>query len=319
MIVKRFVFVFLAALLTSAGAYSQRISREEYILRYKDIAIEHMEKYGIPASIKMAQAILESDCGNSRLATEANNHFGIKCRSEWKGETIKHHDDARNECFRVYESVERSFSDHSDFLDNSSRYDFLFKLRQDDYKSWAEGLKKAGYATNPNYPQLLIKIIEDNKLYLLDQGVNVAYSDIRRESEGVVIDESAAKIDIDQYSLTIDRRSGLRTGYNNGVPYVLAGTGDNFNSVAKAIGLSRNKLMKFNDLTSVPAISEGDALYIKRKNKKSENGHLLYEVKEGETMHSISQKFGIRLKNLYRINNMTAGDNIKSGLQLRLR
>jgi len=300
-------------------SFSQRISREEYILKYKEVAIEHMEIYGIPASIKMAQAILESDCGNSRLAREANNHFGIKCRNDWKGETIRYNDDAKNECFRVYESVEDSFQDHSDFLDNSPRYNSLFDLKPDDYRAWAHGLKQAGYATNPNYANLLITLIEENNLYLLDQGVNVTYSDIRKKREQISDSYGSAKVNVDNYTVMIDRSSGLRTGYNNGVPYILANNGDNMRSVAKAVGISEKKLRKYNDLPYSIPISEGDALYIKRKKKKSENGYLLYQVQEGDTMHGISRKFGIRLKNLYRINGMTESDSINLGLQVRLR
>ncbi|MCC8088541.1 MAG: glucosaminidase domain-containing protein [Rikenellaceae bacterium] len=312
----------LSVILLSGSAllsFSQRISREEYILKYKNIAIEHMEIYGIPASIKMAQAILESDSGNSYLAKQANNHFGIKCRNDWNGETVYRDDDARNECFRSYDSVEESFQDHSDFLDNSSRYNFLFDLAPDDYKAWAHGLKQAGYATNPKYPELLINLIEDNKLYLLDKGVDVAYSDIRRRREKVSGDFGSAKVNVDNYTVSIDRSSGLRTGYNNGVPYVLANEGDNTRSIAKAVGLREKKLLKFNDLPYSIPISEGDALYIKQKKKRSENGYIMYQVQEGDTMYGISQKFGIRLKNLYKINGMKEADRINPGLQIRLR
>ena len=288
-------------------------------MKYKHLAAETMEKYGIPASIVMAQALLESDNGNSRLAKEASNHFGIKCKGDWKGETILHHDDARDECFRVYASVEDSFLDHGAFLDNSPRYNKLFNLKEDDYKGWAHGLRECGYATNPNYGPMLIKIIEDNKLYLLDQGVNVAYADIRTEVQEVVIDESAGKVNVDNYAVMIDRQSGRELQYNNGVPYIVAQEGDSFASIARDFRISVKKLLKFNDLENEFTIRPGDALYIKQKSKRSENSVMAYVVKSGDTMHSISQQYGIRLKNLRRINNMSPTDRIREGQQIRLR
>ena len=170
----RIVPLLIAAVLNVATLLGQqKLSREEYIRRYKGLAVEEMDIYGIPASIKMAQALLESDNGNGRLAREANNHFGIKCKSTWTGATISHDDDAAGECFRKYASVEDSYRDHSEFLDRSERYQDLFKLDPLDYKGWAYGLKQAGYATNPQYAELLIKIIEDNRLYLLDEGRDI--------------------------------------------------------------------------------------------------------------------------------------------------
>ena len=298
---------------------AQRLTREEYILKYKHLAAETMEVYGIPASIVMAQALLESDNGNSRLAHEANNHFGIKCGGSWNGETIAHHDDARDECFRVYAAAEDSFLDHGKFLDTSTRYDKLFSLQENDYKGWAAGLKECGYATNPDYAAMLVKIIEDNNLYLLDQGVNVAYADIRTEVKEVVIDRTTGQVDIDNYSVTVDRASGREIQYNNTVPFVTARAGDTFASLAQDFRVSVKKLLKYNDLTSEFALRPGDALYIKRKNKRSENGFLSYVVRAGDTMHSISQQYGIRLKSLYAINNMSLTDTLREGQQIRLR
>ncbi len=316
----RRLYLFLIAASWGCGTlFSQQISREEYILTYKEIAIDQMERYGIPASICMAQAILESNNGNSRLAREANNHFGIKCRNEWKGETIRHDDDARNECFRKYESPQESYADYAKFLDGSSRYDFLFDLQPNDYMGWAYGLKEAGYATNPQYPELLIRIIEENNLHLLDQGVDVTYSDIKKERERITIPETGARIDVDDYIVTIDKSSGRQIRYNNGTQYVIVERGDTFASIAKDFRISVKKLLKYNDLPSEFALREGDALYVKKKSKRSENGYLTYVVREGDSMHSISQQFGIRLQNLYRINNMSVSDTIRSGQQIRLR
>ena len=159
----------LAAAPLAAQKRQTRQTLEEYVDRYKSIAVEHMERYGIPASITMAQGILESDSGNSWLSLHSNNHFGIKCKRDWKGEKVYYDDDAKGECFRAYPSVEASYRDHAEFLDTQPRYDSLFAYAPDDYRSWARGLKAAGYATAPDYAQRLIRIIEENELYLLDR------------------------------------------------------------------------------------------------------------------------------------------------------
>jgi len=164
--------IFLGAILLVLCLATQaqsRQTREEYVDRYKHIAVSHMERYGIPASITMAQGILESDCGNSWLSTHSNNHFGIKCKRNWTGKKIYYDDDAKGECFRAYPSVEESYRDHAEFLDKQPRYDSLFAYPSTDYKSWARGLKAAGYATAPDYAQRLVRIIEESKLYLLDR------------------------------------------------------------------------------------------------------------------------------------------------------
>lgn len=162
------LFLSVSFIVISVPLLSQRISREQYISMYKDIAVKQMTLYGIPASIIMAQACLESDNGNSTLAKNANNHFGIKCHNGWNGPGYLHDDDKKNECFRKYSSPEESFKDHSEFLKNGQRYKFLFSYGSTDYQSWAHGLKSAGYATTPKYAQLLIKVIEENDLHKLD-------------------------------------------------------------------------------------------------------------------------------------------------------
>jgi len=152
------------------GFSQKKITVEEYIDKYQDLAISEMKKHRIPASIKMAQAILESGSGNSELAVKANNHFGIKCHKGWTGKTYHKDDDEKDECFRKYKSPEDSYRDHSHFLTSRDRYKSLFDLEITDYKGWAYGLKQAGYATNPRYPELLIRIIEVNGLTRLDAG-----------------------------------------------------------------------------------------------------------------------------------------------------
>jgi LysM repeat protein len=318
---RKIIFTLLL-LSATATLHAQRLTREEYILKHKHLAAETMEKYGIPASIVMAQALLESDNGNSSLAREACNHFGIKCGGNWPGETITHHDDARDECFRVYGSIEESFLDHGAFLDNSPRYNRLFDLKEDDYRAWANGLRECGYATNPNYGPMLVKIIEDNKLYLLDQGIEVTYADIRTETAPVAIGAENPKVDVDHYSVTIDRLTGREIGHNNGAPYITARQGDSFASIAHEFRIGTKKLLKFNDLTQELTLRPGDALYIGTKHKRALSGPAIYGVKAGDTLHSVAQQHGIRLKSLARINRLApdAPDApLREGEQIRLR
>ena len=225
--------ILLAGILLTAatGVTGQvRLTREEYIDRYKSIAVAHMERYGIPASITMAQGILESDCGNSWLSVQSNNHFGIKCKRNWTGGKVYYDDDAKGECFRSYPSVEASYHDHAEFLDSQPRYDSLFAYSSDDYKSWARGLKAAGYATAPDYAQRLIRIIEENQLFLLDQpdGERLYASRSGRritDPEGWFADQSSvdrvatssSAVDPDNYRVTINAHNGYNVYETNGV------------------------------------------------------------------------------------------------------
>ncbi len=317
----------VALLLVSAYAVEaqDRTTKEQYIEQYKQLAIDDMEKYGIPASIKMAQALLESDAGNSRLARVANNHFGIKCKKDWTGETIHHDDDAPQECFRKYPSAEQSFHDHSEFLDRSPRYQGLFELDPLDYKAWAYGLKAAGYATNPKYPELLIKLIEDNRLYLLDKGEALVAVTPEPEPAPVVAPAPAEepvtlpKVDVDNYVLALHNRGGYDIYLNNGCEFVIAAEGDDINSLSQSLGISVKRLRKMNDLGAEGNFEGGDAVYIKPKAKRSENGHLLHTVREGESLHTISQIYGIRMRKLAALNHLTDDGRIFAGQQLKLR
>ena len=234
----------LLAVTTASAEGQQKLTREAYIQKYKPLAVEQMDIYGIPASIKLAQALFESDNGNSRLAREANNHFGIKCKSNWTGQTISHTDDAPDECFRKYPSVEESYRDHSEFLDKSARYQDLFKLDPTDYKGWAHGLQKAGYATNPQYAQQLIKIIEDYQLFLLDEGQDVRIAENAAPVEEPVAEpipsaSPADMVDVDNYSVSIQGRNGGHTVYrNNGSLFIVVRDGDKLESVASEFRVS---------------------------------------------------------------------------------
>lgn len=267
---------------------------ESYIKQYRDLAVEEMKKYRIPASITLAQGLLESGAGQSTLARKSNNHFGIKCGSDWRGKTVSHDDDARGECFRAYKHPKQSYEDHSKFLANRPRYASLFKLDITDYKGWARGLKKAGYATNPRYAEQLIGIIE---LY-----------------------------DLHKY----DRKGGLKwmkenpnphqTYIANGLVYIVVRAGDSWKSISKELDISQKKLRKYNDLYKGYALQVGDILYLEKKNRKAGKEHIVHVLRAGESMYSISQKYGIRLKNLYKLNKMDEDDPAPEvGTILRLR
>ena len=321
--VMKFVSVFVLIGMMVPTLYGQkRMTRAEYINKYKALAVEEMDLYGIPASVKLAQALLESDDGNSRLAREGNNHFGIKCKSNWRGETIAHTDDAPDECFRKYPSVEASYHDHSEFLDQSERYQSLFELDPTDYRGWAKGLQKAGYATNPRYADLLIGIIEDEKLYLLDEGQDLPEKETvadEVQSQTVEIPAATDVIDVDNYAVSVLGQNGKHTVYrNNGSLFILVQNGDTPESIAAETKVSVKKLTRYNDLQPNATVKPGDMLYIRPKGKRSANGKVIHVAKSGETLHSISQMYGIRLKNLCKINRRDAQSPVTEGQQIRL-
>lgn len=296
-ILKYFLLLFI--LLLSAESYGQRRNKVylNYIDQYSDMAVQEMKKYKIPASITLAQGLLESGAGQSRLAKQGNNHFGIKCGGDWKGPSMRAHDDARNECFRKYKNAKESYEDHSKFLAHRSRYQALFKLSITDYKGWARGLKKAGYATDPSYANRLITIIEDYELYKYDKGGK------KSSSKNEVI-----SINPHQVYLA------------NGIAYVVARAGDTFKSISKEFRISEKKLIKYNDLHKDYTLTSGDVIYLKQKNKKADKKYKVHIVKDGDSMHGISQIYGIRLKNLYKMNKHDMDEYIPMvGDRLRLR
>ena len=308
--VKKIAFFFAFTMLLHASAWAQSsMSGSDYIDRYSGIAVRNMKQYGVPASIILAQGMLESNNGNSTLAREANNHFGIKCHKDWTGPTIFHDDDHKNECFRKYRTPENSFVDHSLFLRGAARYAFLFELEPTDYRGWAYGLKKAGYATNPSYPELLIKIIEENKLDLYDKGVEVA---VASPAKG-----RGKSVDVDSYEIDI---YGGRTVYTrNRIKYIVVKEGDSFESLTKELNLMPWQLFKYNDLTSDSTLRVGEELYIQPKRRKAERNHSVHTVEKGETIYQISQMYGVKLNVLYRRNNMHPGDSTENGQVVFLR
>ncbi|MEW5845258.1 MAG: glucosaminidase domain-containing protein [Bacteroidota bacterium] len=289
------------------STYSQkRISREEYINMYSNIAISNMKQFGVPASITLAQAMLESDNGNSTLAVNANNHFGIKCHKDWTGATIYHNDDRKSECFRKYKNPEQSFTDHSLFLRGGKRYAFLFDFNPTDYKAWAHGLKKAGYATNPKYAEMLIKIIEENELYRYDQGIAVS-----------IKPPKPAVTDWDNYEIDLYKTRPVFT--RNRIRYIVVKEGDTFESLSKELDLMPWQLYKYNDLSRDSILHPGQELYIQPKRWKADRSNPVHTVELGETMYKISQMYGVKLKSLYRKNRMRPGDEPEAGQIIYLR
>jgi hypothetical protein len=303
-----FLITFISACKTQRYvAPSVSNTRSDYIATYSDLAIREMKRSGVPASIKMAQAILESGDGNSTLARNGNNHFGIKCH-DWTGRTIYHDDDMRNECFRRYSHPEESFRDHSEFLTGRARYANLFTLDPTDYKGWARGLKSSGYATNPNYDKLLIGIIEANELYKLDTGQRVP-SGTRQVTIETVNNRKPV-------TSAPKREVFLST---NSIRYIIAEEGDNYESLTREKGLMKREISRYNDIPVNSSISTGDVIYLQPKRNRAERGVEQHIVNEGETMHYISQIYGIKLDRLLRMNSMKAGDEPSSGETIYLR
>lgn len=310
-----------------------RQTKEEYILKYKHIAIDHMERYGIPASITLAQGILESDSGNSNLARKSNNHFGIKCKKGWTGDRVYHTDDAPDECFRKYDSVEESYQDHADFLDQSPRYDSLFAYSATDYRSWARGLKAAGYATAPDYAQRLTKLIEDNKLYLFDEaGGEKLYADHQKAENNITQEFTSqssveiptpveGRVDPNNYRVAERTFNGYSVYVNNKTHYIIARDGDTFSRIASTFALTEKTLRKYNeiDTNSTADPIEGEVIYIERKQTRWMGNVRKHTVRAGETLRSVAQDYAIQQKKLMRLNRMRKGSQLQVGQDIALK
>ena len=319
--------------LSAYAQHNQKSPQEIYIEQFATLAVEEMYRSGVPASITLAQGLLESRYGLSELAVKGNNHFGIKCHNNWNGKKIYYDDDAKGECFRKYPSPEQSYRDHSDFLRYRDRYKFLFDYNTTDYKSWANGLKKAGYATDPSYASKLIRIIEDYRLYEYDdKPASFAKSDrkSRKESKRVtvkvpdVLPPSPTEIEQSE-ALTEAQRQDFHFSISrevykrNGVPFVKAMEGESYASIASANNLFLREILKYNDLAAEAQIVPGTEVYLRPKKGQAVKGLDKHVVEEGETMRSIAQRYGVRLKNLYKINEMADGSIIREGDIIKLR
>jgi len=314
----RILFLTCFSLIPARSAFAQNNGYEEavksYISTYREIAIKEMMEYRIPASITMAQGLYESSAGRSRLATEAKNHFGIKCHKEWTGKTFTQDDETKNECFRKYSNPEESFRDHSWFLSSRDRYKPLFKLEITDYKGWATGLQTCGYATNPQYASRLIKTIENYHLYQLDVA---DFSLVVNDSIASLLDSIRAT----GVAATFDvfaEGPGKRIVYlNNGLQFIIFRENDNIKNVAKAFHISERKIRKFNDMKKNAPLVPGQMVYLEPK--KREGAIAQHIVKPGETLYLLSQTYGIQLDQLYKINNLKTGRPVKQGQKILLR
>lgn len=303
----RYALLTLAAMILSVTHVSAQIkwnsAYQAYVDQYKDLAIEQMLKYNIPASITLSQGLLESGAGRSWLTKSSNNHFGIKCHG-WTGRRVFHDDDERGECFRAYDNPRQSFEDHSRFLATQSRYARLFNYSRTDYKSWARGLKQCGYATNPQYASKLIQIIE---LYNLNQ------YDKAKKFDQFMVKHST------EDGVAPDGNFHVIKGYNKNY-YVIARKGDSFQSLSKELCIGKRKLAKYNERSYKEELAAGDVIYLKKKRKKAtkEYKNRPHIVQNGESMYLISQKYGIRLSSLYKKNHLGPDYQIKVGDKLRV-
>ncbi len=334
------VFFALALLLFAKFNAQGWKTDEQYIQKFALYAVEEMEKYKIPASITLAQGLLETGGGQSRLAQQGNNHFGIKCKEDWTGKTMKHTDDAPNECFRVYDDPRESYEDHSKFLAFRKYYVNLFKLDMYDYKAWAHGLKKAGYATNPRYAYILIDKIERNKLYEFDKtnskevlyAVLKRYPDLKNDRIFMAqLDQSKStaapvtvKVPYEATSYVKQQKKVdkivtkaetlqsilIKCHPNGGKKFIIIPDDIDLAAISKKYQLTETTLMKWNELDGTQ-LRRNDILFL--ESKSSTGNAASYKAKAGESMHDISQKFGIKLKKLYAKNRMDFGQQPKAG------
>lgn len=293
---QRIFLAFFLIICFSAGAFSPRrtISPADYIDLYKNIALEEMSKHGIPASIIIGQGMVESDYGNSTLAVQANNHFGLKCHKEWRGPTYKYDDDLPLECFRKYENVAESYYDHSIFIKSRPRYGFLFSLPLTDYKGWAIGLKTAGYATHPEYARKVISVIEKYRLYELDQHGYIG-------TPALGLQPVAVK---EEQPLPVFNKHEI-IKYNH-TSFVVLKQGDTYDKIAREFNIEAAVLHTYNDGLPEKEFFEGGVLYLQPKHDKG--AKVYHVVGEDETMEGISQIYAIDLKSLYEKNLMQPGD-----------
>ena len=358
---KRANFIGFLVVFLSVGfgleALAQRITTEEYVEKYKEIAMEAMREYKIPASITLAQGILESGSGNSSLAKKANNHFGIKCHSDWTGKTYYQDDDEKDECFRSYKKVEDSYRDHSLFLTEHSRYAFLFDLQITDYKGWARGLKSAGYATNPKYPQLLINLIESYNLTQYDKQVTSskkAKAKKEKEEKKKRKEKQKSKkedkklsekpieiIDIEKtstindsitqtsvadstYLEPIEFEEAYTTAFdrtifrNNGIPIVVAKGGETPYSIAHEFHIYARQIWHYNNVNKDYVFGEGEIIYLEPKKCKS-NDCSFHTIRDGQKMRDVSQLYGVRLRRLCKLNNCRPETEFEAGTNIRVR
>ena len=337
---KPFIFLLLFAPL---ALMAQKITVEDYIETYKDIAMEEMRKHKIPASITLAQGIIESGAGNSALAREAKNHFGIKCHKGWEGKTYTMDDDEKDECFRKYKKAEESYRDHSEFLTSRPRYSDLFKLDIMDYEGWAKGLKAAGYATNPSYATALINRINMNKLYLYDQLAmgQITEKQFKKLMNGeetvpetpsknedskpapvvsVELELAYSPADRSVFEL-VDMTEDKRFIYeNNQVRFVFAKEGETPESISQEFGIKLKKLCKYNLITrpEEAMFHSGDIIYLEQLRKRNWKAKKHF-VEQGETVRDIALRYAVRPEKILKRNDLQEGAVLEVGQKIKLR
>lgn len=304
-----FLFIFTYSTVSSQTKSKAYLS---YIEAYNQLAVIQQKEHGIPASITLAQGLLESGAGQSEFVKRSNNHFGIKCH-DWTGDKVYHDDDSKGECFRKYDNVLASYEDHSFFLKNKTRYAFLFELSPTDYESWAHGLKKAGYATDPTYAYKLISIIENYGLHAYDlvkgdDNTSVAskYSTEKSQQDLPAMGSIAATERHEVYK-------------NNRVRYVVAQAGDTYSSIADEFDMNETNLRAFNEVKATTDLNAGTQVYLQFKRNKGGKSYATHVVREGETMYQIAQQYAIKTEKLYLLNNKDFSEGAKIGEVLQLR
>jgi LysM repeat protein len=296
-----------------------KMTRQQYIDKYKGTAIENMRNHKVPASITLAQGLLESGNGNSELSKKSNNHFGIKCHSSWTGKRTYHDDDKKGECFRVYKTVYDSYADHANFL-HKKRYAKCFELKITDYKGWSNELKKAGYATNPKYPKLLIKIIEDYQLYKYDQIAlgkkqkktdNPKTETVEVKEPNKVYDNNDKFGDVDYYAKPMVKLS------KNKIKYIVASKGDTPESIARKMEMGPWQVKLYNNVSKEYKFIEGQVVYLQPKRSKGAQAYHI--VGNGDSIWIISQKYGVKMSKIRRYNNLSKNSQLKPGQKILLR
>jgi len=321
---RKITFLFIAIMAIANLNAQKNATYVAYIEQYSEIAMVEQARHQIPASITLAQALLESGAGKSQLAQESNNHFGIKCHSNWDGEKVYHDDDKKGECFRKYNKVIDSYEDHSTFL-KRERYQTLFTYKITDYKSWAYGLKAAGYATDPKYPSKLIKIIEDYELYRFDdpQKVALVAQNFDKDVEERIVRQQENKNEeINVATMSFSERNMYpihEVKKTNGVKFVIARQNDTYENIAQEFGITKRELIRYNDLPKDSVICAGMQLYVQPKQSESKTKIYTHVIDYGESMHSISQRYGIKMRKLYKLNNLKKWVPAEYGRTLKLR
>ncbi len=327
---RKFVLLIIM-LLWYVSVFAQNKSKAalDYIDKYKNVAMREMQEYKIPASITLAQGLLESGNGNSELAKKSNNHFGIKCHKDWKGKRTYHDDDAKGECFRVYKTPEDSYRDHSIFLSQGQRYAFLFDLKITDYKGWAKGLKKAGYATLPVYANVLIKLIEDYNLTQYDQMVVKGKFKYNKNKEKKTKDESQkTKVNNDivytpykiDDSEVVDKTNDERyIRENNGVKFIYAREGESVYELADILEIYDYQIIKYNNLGKRRTLKDKEIIYIEPKKNKAMRRYKYHTIQKGETLSHVSRLYAVKLKSIFKMNDMDENTVLHVGDNIRLR